>query len=64
MRKLKVAIIGSGNITHNLRDWQRISLLGLRVGDMARWQTPHGEECVATIENIQYQPEATGDYHT
>ena len=40
------------------------SLLGLRVGDMAKWQTPHGEECSATIENIQYQPEATGDYLT
>ena len=41
-----------------------ISLLGLRVGDMAKWQTPHGEECSATIESIQYQPEATGDYLT
>ena len=41
-----------------------ISLLGLRVGDPARWQTPHGEECSATIESIQYQPEATGDYLT
>ena len=41
-----------------------ISLLGLRAGDVARWQTPHGEECSATIESIQYQPEATGDYLT
>ena len=40
------------------------SPLGLRVGDMAKWQTPHGEECAATIESIQYQPEATGDYLT
>lgn len=41
-----------------------ISLLGLRAGDVARWQTPHGEECAAVIECIQFQPEATGDYHT
>lgn len=41
-----------------------ISLLGLRAGDVAKWQTPHGEECAATIENIQFQPEATGDYLT
>lgn len=41
-----------------------ISLLGLWAGDVARWQTPHGEECAAVIESIQFQPEATGDYHT
>lgn len=41
-----------------------ISLLGLRAGDVARWQTPHGEECAAVIESIQFQPEASGDYHT
>jgi len=41
-----------------------ISLLGLREGDVARWQTPHGEECAAVIECIQFQPEASGDYHT
>lgn len=41
-----------------------ISLLGLKVGDVARWQTPHGEECAAMIESIQFQPEATGDYVT
>lgn len=41
-----------------------ISLLGLKVGDFARWQTPHGEECAAMIESIQFQPEATGDYVT
>lgn len=41
-----------------------ISLLGLRAGDVARWQTPHDEECAAVIESIQFQPEATGDYHT
>lgn len=41
-----------------------ISLLGLRVGDVAKWHTPHGEECAAVVESIQFQPEATGDYVT
>ncbi|MDA8453597.1 GreA/GreB family elongation factor [Acidovorax sp. GBBC 3334] len=40
------------------------SLLGLRAGDVARWATPLGEECAATIADVQYQPEATGDYLT
>src|SRR5690606_26184207 len=38
------------------------SLLGLRVGATARWQTPHGDERCATIESILFQPEASGDY--
>ena len=38
------------------------SLLGLRVGDVARWHTPHGHDCAAEIVAVQYQPEATGDY--
>ena len=41
-----------------------ISLLGLKVGDVATWHTPHGEECAAVVEGIQFQPEATGDYVT
>lgn len=41
-----------------------ISLLGLKVGDVAKWLTPHGEECAAVVESIQFQPEATGDYVT
>lgn len=41
-----------------------ISLLGLRAGDVATWQTPHGEACAATIERLHYQPEAMGDYLT
>ena len=41
-----------------------MSLLGLRSGDIAKWQTPHGEECAAVVESIQFQPEATGDYLT
>lgn len=38
------------------------SLLGLKIGDVARWLTPNGEECAAEIAAIQYQPEAAGDY--
>ena len=38
------------------------SLLGLKTGDIAKWLTPHGEECAAQIAAILYQPEATGDY--
>lgn len=40
------------------------SLLGLRVGDVAKWQTPTGEECAGEIAAILFQPEATGDYQT
>ena len=38
------------------------SLLGLRVGSVARWQAPHGEECAAVVAAILFQPEASGDY--
>lgn len=38
------------------------SLLGLRVGCVARWLTPAGEERVAEILAILFQPEASGDY--
>ncbi|MDT0138281.1 GreA/GreB family elongation factor [Acidovorax sp. PRC11] len=38
------------------------SLLGLRVGQTARWSTPRGEACEATVAGIQHQPEAEGDY--
>lgn len=41
-----------------------IGVLGLKVGDVARWPTPHGEECAATIEAIEFQPEAAGDFTT
>lgn len=37
-------------------------LLGLRVGSIARWQTPSGEEGAAEIVAIPFQPEASGDY--
>lgn len=40
------------------------SLLGMRVGAIARWQTPHGDRCGAEIVALLFQPEATGDYAT
>ena len=39
------------------------SLLGLKVGDVARWVTPNGDDCAAEVAAILFQPEATGDYH-
>jgi regulator of nucleoside diphosphate kinase len=38
------------------------SLLGLRVGQIARWSTPTGSEREAEILAIPFQPEACGDY--
>ena len=38
-----------------------LSLLGLRVGSTARWQTPRGAAS-ATVLAILFQPEASGDY--
>lgn len=38
------------------------ALLGLRLGDMARWRLPHGEERCAEVAAILFQPEAAGDY--
>jgi regulator of nucleoside diphosphate kinase len=40
------------------------ALLGLRVGDIAHWQLPHGEERRAEVVAILFQPEASGDYTT
>jgi len=40
------------------------SLLGLKVGAIARWRTPDGQERAAEIAAILFQPEATGDYST
>ncbi len=37
-------------------------LLGLRVGDIARWQTPSGEDGGAQVLSVLFQPEASGDY--
>lgn len=38
------------------------SLLGLRVGDVARWGTPLGGERSVRILEVLFQPEASGDY--
>ncbi len=38
------------------------SLLGLKVGLIARWRTPSGEEGAAKVVSILFQPEASGDY--
>lgn len=38
------------------------SLLGLRVGEVARWATPAGEEKSAEIVAVLFQPEASGDF--
>jgi regulator of nucleoside diphosphate kinase len=38
------------------------SLLGLRVGCVARWFTPTGEEREAEVLAVLFQPEASGDY--
>jgi len=40
------------------------SLLGLSVGDVARWRTPLGQERMARVVRILFQPEASGDYTT
>jgi regulator of nucleoside diphosphate kinase len=40
------------------------SLLGLRVGEVARWRGPRGEEHSAEIVELLFQPEASGDYAT
>jgi regulator of nucleoside diphosphate kinase len=40
------------------------SLLGLGVGDIARWRTPLGEERTARVVEVLSQPEASGDYTT
>ncbi|MEO7937584.1 MAG: GreA/GreB family elongation factor [Burkholderiaceae bacterium] len=38
------------------------SLLGLRVGDVAHWETPSGEKGAAQVLSVLFQPEASGDY--
>lgn len=40
------------------------ALLGLRVGDVARWRTPAGDERALEIVALLFQPEASGDYTT
>lgn len=41
-----------------------MALLGLRVGEVARWRTPTGAFGAARIVSVLFQPEATGDYET
>lgn len=41
-----------------------LALIGTRVGTLARWRTPGGEEVAAQVEQILFQPEASGDYTT
>lgn len=40
------------------------ALLGLRVGDVARWASPAGGEMAAEVLAVIFQPESTGDYTT
>jgi len=40
------------------------ALLGLRVGQVARWSTPGGGSGAARILSVLFQPEASGDYTT
>ena len=37
-------------------------LLGLRIGSVARWSTPAGDEKAAEILALLFQPESSGDY--
>lgn len=39
-----------------------LALLGLRVGDMARWCAPDGRALSARIMELTFQPEASGDF--
>lgn len=41
-----------------------MALLGLGTGQMAHWQSPTGQPMAACIEEILFQPEASGDYIT
>lgn len=38
------------------------SLIGRRVGSIARWRTPSGEQGSAEVLSLLFQPEASGDY--
>lgn len=40
------------------------SLLGMRVGELARWRTPAGDERSLEIVALLFQPESSGDYTT
>jgi regulator of nucleoside diphosphate kinase len=38
------------------------SLIGRRVGAIARWRTPGGDEGAAEVVAVLFQPESSGDY--
>jgi regulator of nucleoside diphosphate kinase len=38
------------------------SLIGRRIGDIARWRTPHGQAAAALVAAVLFQPEASGLY--
>jgi len=38
------------------------SLIGRRIGSVARWQTPSGGHAAAEVVTLHFQPEASGDY--
>ena len=38
------------------------ALLGLQVGEQARWRTPDGRDASGEVAAILFQPEASGDY--
>jgi regulator of nucleoside diphosphate kinase len=37
------------------------ALLGLRVGEVARWQVPGGQTVTLHVDAVTYQPEASGE---
>jgi len=39
------------------------ALLGLKVGDIIRWERPDGAMFALTVRGIEYQPESDGKYH-
>lgn len=39
-----------------------MALLGLRVGQSIDWQTPKGKNLQLTLNKVEYQPEAQGDF--
>lgn len=38
------------------------AVIGLQVGSLARWRAPSGDEKVAEVLAILFQPESSGDY--
>lgn len=38
------------------------SFLGLRVGQTATWQSPHGPQHTAVVKQMLFQPESSGHY--